>query len=65
MDVEVFMETPIIQEIGQPPHKTSSGSFCVHQRIIEGVLTRGGKRSGKVRCLECGAIFDDPYKGMK
>ena len=38
---------------------------CSHGWLIEDVLTRGGKRTGKVRCLECGTIFDDPYKGSK
>ena len=38
---------------------------CAHQRIIDDILTKGGKRTGKVRCLECRTIFDDPYKGFK
>lgn len=38
---------------------------CAHQRLIDDVLTKSGKRTGKVRCLECRAIFDDPYKGVK
>ena len=38
---------------------------CAHQRIIDDILTKGGKRTGKVRCLECHAMFDDPYKGSK
>jgi hypothetical protein len=35
-----------------------------HGRLIEDVLTRGGKRTCTVRCLECGTIFDDPYQGL-
>jgi len=38
---------------------------CAHQRIIDDILTKGGKRTGKVRCLECHAMFDDPYKGFR
>lgn len=38
---------------------------CTHQRLIEDILTKGGKRTGKVRCLECRAIFDDPYRVFK
>ena len=38
---------------------------CAHQRIIDEILTKGGKRTGKVRCLECRTIFDDPYKCIK
>ncbi|MFY4730899.1 hypothetical protein [Nitrospira sp. BLG_2] len=38
---------------------------CTHRRIIEDILTKGGKRTGKVRCLECRAIFDDPYRVFK
>lgn len=38
---------------------------CVHGRMIDEVRTRGGKRTGKVRCLECQAVIDDPYLGTK
>lgn len=38
---------------------------CTHSRAIDDVLTRGKKRTGQVRCLECGTIFDDPYQGIK
>ena len=29
-------------------------------RAIDDVLTKNKKRTGQVRCLECGVIFDDP-----
>lgn len=45
--------------------RTTSTNPCTHGRAIDDVLTRGKKRSGKVRCLECQAIFDDPYQGHK
>ena len=62
---EVSMETQLIQETGQKPHRVTSNVCCTHQRIIDDVLTRGGKRTGKVRCLECGTIFNDPHQGSK
>lgn len=59
------METQMIQETGRNSSaKTTSNTFCSHQRAIDDVRTRG-RRTGKVRCLECGAIFDDPYQGSK
>lgn len=36
---------------------------CAHGRLIDEVRTRGGKQTGKVRCLECQAIINDPYSG--
>ncbi|MDF0664737.1 MAG: hypothetical protein P0119_01550 [Nitrospira sp.] len=59
------METQMIQETGWKPNRTGANVYCTHQRLIDDVLTRGGKRTGKVRCLECRAIFDDPYQGLK
>jgi len=48
------------------PGCTSVGEHtCVHRRAIDDVLTARGKRTGKVRCLECQAIIDDPYHGTK
>ena len=38
---------------------------CSHSRLIDNVLTKDGKRTGKVHCVECGAKFDDPYRGLK
>lgn len=59
-EAEVSMETRIIQENARTSTKTTSSAFCAHQRLIDDVLTRDGKRTGKVRCLECKTIFDDP-----
>ncbi len=47
----------------QSTSRTTPTNPCTHSRVIDDVLTRGKKRTGKVRCLECGAIFDDPYEG--
>ncbi len=38
---------------------------CSHNRLIDNVLTKDGKRTGKVYCVECGAKFNDPYHGLK
>jgi hypothetical protein len=34
--------------------------LCTHSRMIADVLTPQGLKTGKVRCIECGAVFDDP-----
>jgi hypothetical protein len=44
---------------------TAPVTTCVHGRLIDEVLTKRGNRTGQVRCLECGAIFDDPYQGLR
>lgn len=45
--------------------ESASMTHCIHGRMIEDILTREGKRSGKVRCLECGTTFDDPFSEKK
>lgn len=64
-EAEVSMETQVIQETGRKFCSLTSDSLCAHQRMIDDVRTRSGRRTGKVRCLECGTIFDDPYQGSK
>lgn len=59
------MRTWMIQETGRNTGWTTANVFCAHRRLIDDVRTRSGKRTGKVRCLECGTIFDDPFKGVK
>ncbi|WP_455389564.1 hypothetical protein [Petrachloros mirabilis] len=49
----------------QQADKFEPVNACGHQRLIDDVLTRGGKRTGKVRCLECDVVFDDPYHGLR
>ena len=48
------MESKKIKE----PGSTAAG--CVHGRLIEDVEVK--HHNGKVRCLECGTIFDDPHQ---
>ncbi len=64
-EAEVSMETQIVYETAQRSDEDTKNSSCAHGRLIDEVRTRGGKRTGKVRCLECMAIFDDPYQGLK
>lgn len=33
---------------------------CAHGRLINDVFTRMHRPTGKVCCLECGAVFDPP-----
>ena len=58
-------EMPMEALMIQPASRTASRETCVHGRLIDEVLTRHGKRTGKVHCVECGAKFDDPYHGLK
>ena len=44
----------------EPVNRTTPKNPCTHSRAIDDVLTKTRKRTGQVRCLECGAIFDDP-----
>ena len=60
-EMEDTMEPVTEPIIDQPVNHTTIANGCTHSRIIDDVLTRSKKRTGKVRCLECGAIFDDPY----
>jgi hypothetical protein len=56
--VEAPMETQTIQTATRiAPQKR-----CTHSRLIDEIRTKSGKRTGKVRCLECGTIIEDPYQ---
>lgn len=63
--VEDTMESMIEPVPAQPLSHPIRTSPCAHSRAIDDVLTRSRTRTGKVRCLECGAVFDDPYQGSK
>lgn len=65
LHVEDTME-PMTEPVpAQPLSHPIRTSPCTHSRAIDDVLTKSKKRTGKVRCLECGAIFGDPYHGQK
>jgi hypothetical protein len=57
------MEPPTTQDTD----KTTSPktNTCTHTRLIDDVLTWNKKKTGRVRCLECRAIFDDPHYDLK
>lgn len=63
------MEAPrgqlVVTQTAQPPSNIASVPVCAHGRIIDDVLTKQGKRTGQVRCLECGSTFEDPYQGLR
>lgn len=48
----------------QVTNKDGVITVCTHSRMVDNVLTRSKKRTGKVRCLECGAVVDDPYQEL-
>lgn len=56
------MDTQLIQGTDRIGGISASTTDCAHQRLIDDVRTRSGNPTGKVRCLECGEIFDDPYQ---
>jgi hypothetical protein len=58
------MDIQMVQEIGQETAIPALKLHCVHQRLIDDVRSRSGKPTGKVRCLECGTIFDDPHRSL-
>jgi hypothetical protein len=62
-------ETPIATrpqtERPQPTQASAGAPVCTHSRLIDGILTGSGEPTGKVRCLECLAIFDDPDQGQQ
>ena len=62
---EDAMETMMESVTAGSTHDSIWTNPCLHGRMIDDVLTRSGKRTGKVRCLECGTIVDDPYQGSK
>ncbi len=45
---------PQFQASPKPTH------CCAHSRMLADVLTPQGLKTGKIRCLECGAVFNDP-----
>jgi hypothetical protein len=62
IDTEALMDTQLVQELHRITGLSAANRGCAHQRLIDDVRTRSGKPTGKVRCLECGVIFDDPYR---
>lgn len=64
LETEALMDTPLVQEPDRITGISVANTGCAHQRLIDDVRTRSGHPTGKVRCLECGVIFDDPYRSV-
>ncbi len=62
LETEALMDTQLVREADLITGIATSTTGCNHQRLIDDVRTRSGNPTGKVRCLECGVIFDDPYR---
>jgi hypothetical protein len=63
--MEAPMDTQVTHDTVHDSAVSLARTLCTHQRLIDDIRTRSGKPTGKVRCLECGTIYDDPYKTMK
>lgn len=62
LETEAPMDIQLVQEIRQETEPFASKTLCAHRRLIDDVRTSSGKPTGKVRCLECGTMFDDPHR---
>lgn len=62
--MEAPMETNMEAQTVQPTSQIRPAGTCSHSRVLDDVLTRNGKRTGKVRCLECGSTIDDPCRDL-
>jgi hypothetical protein len=43
------------------PLPKSQPCTCTHSRLISDCVSEEEHEAGKVRCVECGAIVQDPY----
>ena len=46
-------------ERGSHTNTATAITDCTHSRMVDSVLTTSKKRTGKLCCLECDAVFDD------
>lgn len=60
-----WLEESMKRMTSQSPANAEALKTCTHSRLIDNVVTKAGKWTGKVKCRECGARFDDPYRGLK
>jgi hypothetical protein len=58
-EMEGPMETNMESQRVQPTSKIGPAGTCSHSRLVDDLLTRSGKRTGKVRCIECGVTIED------
>jgi hypothetical protein len=59
---EPTVEAPMETQTVQSTTRILAPKPCAHGRLIDNVLTRSGKPTGQVRCLECGTVLDDPHR---
>jgi hypothetical protein len=64
LEKEAPMDTQLVRAADPLTGISHSNTGCAHQRLIDDVRTRSGMPTGKVRCLECGTIFDDPHRSV-
>jgi hypothetical protein len=64
LETEAPMDSQLIQVPDRITEISVVNTGCVHRRLIDDVRTRNGQPTGKVRCLECGTIFDDPHRSV-
>jgi len=50
-------------EAGRLKEEKNRQKPCTHSRVVDYVLTKDGKRTGKLKCKECGAILPDERRG--
>jgi hypothetical protein len=63
--LEVLVEPQIGAQSLRYGRTISHAMVCEHGWRIDDILARGGQITGKVRCLECGAVIDDPHYNQK
>ncbi len=52
-------------EAGRLKEEKNRQKPCTHSRVVDYVLTKDGKRTGKLKCKECGAILPDERRGSQ
>lgn len=52
------MKNPVTEH--NPSSTSRSSGPCLHRRAIDDVLTKDGRKTGAIRCVECGMIIADP-----
>lgn len=62
IETEALMDTQLVREPDPITRISHVNTRCAHQRLIDDVRTSSGNPTGKVRCLECGVIFNDPHR---
>ena len=59
------MEPQLDSQRLEPRNALTPQKACVHGRLIDTILTECGTPTGKVRCVECGAVIEDPHHSQR